>query len=198
LVLFLLALAIAAPVQAQSIGAAPTLIDIPSIGAHAEVVPLGEDENGAMLAPTDPDTVGWYTLGTGIGAPGNALLDGHVDWAGRLRAFGLLGHLTPGDTIQITDTDGNVLHYSVTWTELFDASTAPLEQIFEQTPDEVVTLITCGGRFDPVAHMYVSRWVVRAARSEPIADGSPRARPGARRRRLRTACDRAARAVALH
>ncbi len=161
---------VAAPAYAQPVGAEPALIDIPSIGTHAQIVPLGQEDDGTMQSPTDPDTVGWYNLGTGVGAPGNALLDGHVDWGGRLRVFGLLRQLRPGDTIHITDTNGNVLSYSVTWTRLFDASDAPVDQIFEQTADEQVTLITCGGTFDQAAHMYVSRWVVRATRNEPSAN----------------------------
>jgi len=163
-VLMALALTASAPAYAHAAGAAPAVIDIPSIGTHAQIVPLGEDDDGTMQSPSDPDTVGWYNLGTGIGAPGNALLDGHVDWGGRLRVFGLLRELAPGDPIQITDANGNVLTYSVTWTRLYDANSAPVDQIFEQTPDEQITLITCGGAFDRSAHMYVSRWVVRAAR----------------------------------
>lgn len=146
-------------------GGVPVQIDIPSIGTHAAIVPLGEDDDGTMQAPTDPDTVGWYQLGVGIGTPGNALLDGHVDWGGRLRVFGLLKRLQPGDTFQITDADGNVLNYSVAWTRIYDANTAPVDEIFDQTPDEEVTLITCGGAFDQSIHMYVSRWVVRAVRT---------------------------------
>jgi len=148
----------------------PVRIDIPSIGTHAQIVPLGEDDDGAMAAPGDPDTVGWYQLGVGIGTPGNALLDGHVDWGGRLRVFGLLRRLQPGDPFQLTDSDGDVLTYSVAWTRMYEADTAPLDEIFQQTSDEEVTLITCGGAFDPAIHMYVSRWIVRAARSIPSAD----------------------------
>ena len=61
------------------------------------------------------------------------------------------------------------LSYSVTWTRLYEADNAPLDEIFQQTADEVVTLITCGGAFDQSAHMYVSRWVVRGVRT-PSAD----------------------------
>jgi sortase A len=143
----------------------PVHIDIPSIGTHAQIVPLGEDDDGAMAAPSDPDTVGWYQLGVGIGTPGNALLDGHVDWGGRLRVFGLLRRLQTGDTFSITDADGDVLRYSVTWTRIYEADTAPLDEIFQQTSDEEVTLITCGGAFDPAIHMYVSRWIVRGVRT---------------------------------
>ena len=123
-----------------------------------------------MGAPTDPDTVGWYELGVGVGTPGNALLDGHVDWGGRLRVFGLLRQLQPGDMFQITDADGNVLSYSVSWIRLYEADSAPLDEIFQQTDDEEVTLITCGGDFDRSVRMYVSRWVVRAVRVPLSAD----------------------------
>jgi len=146
-------------------GSQPTAIDIPKIGAHAQVVALGEDDDGAMQAPSDPDTVGWYELGVGVGAPGNALFDGHVDWGGRLRAFGLLKELDPGDAIQITDAAGNVFGYSVAWTKLYTADTAPVDEIFEQSSDEQVTLITCGGAFDTSSRMYLSRWIVRATRT---------------------------------
>ena len=164
-----LCFSLAGPVRAQdlptpAVGTVPVSIDIPSIGAHAPVLPLGQEDDGTMQSPTDPDTVGWYELGTGLGTPGNALLDGHVDWAGRLRVFGLLRQLGPGDTVQITDANGQVFSYSVQWTKLYQADNAPLDEIFSQTADEEVTLITCGGAFDQAAHMYVSRWVVRAAR----------------------------------
>jgi sortase (surface protein transpeptidase) len=139
-------------------------IDIPKIGTHAEVVPLGQDDDGTMQAPADPDTVGWYELGVGMGVPGNALLDGHVDWGGRLRVFGLLRQLQPGDAIEVSDENGNQLEYHVDWTRLYEANSAPLDEIFQQRPEQQITLITCGGQFDQSIRMYVSRWVVRATR----------------------------------
>jgi sortase (surface protein transpeptidase) len=52
------------------------------------------------------------------------------------------------------------------WTRLYEAESAPLDEIFPTTPDEQLTLITCGGQFDQSIHMYLSRWVVRA---EPVS-----------------------------
>ena len=152
-------------------GAQPISIEIPSIAVRAEVVPLGLEDDGAMAAPTDPDTVGWFELGSGIGAPGNVLLDGHVDWGGQLRVFGRLHQLRAGDAIRLSGPAGNVLHYSVVWTRFYpDAETAPLDEIFGQVePAEELTLITCGGSFDASARMYVGRWVVRAVREEPAS-----------------------------
>jgi LPXTG-site transpeptidase (sortase) family protein len=168
------------PARAQgtaplTVGSVPVAIDIPKIGTHAPVVPLGEDDDGTMQSPTDPDTVGWYAPGSGLGAPGNTLLDGHVDWGGRLRVFGLLRQLVPGDAVQITDATGQVYTYNVVWTKLYVADGAPLDEIFDQPTDEEVTLITCGGAFDSAVHMYVSRWVVRAVRTSNAGGPSGRA-----------------------
>jgi sortase (surface protein transpeptidase) len=166
----LLGLSLAAPARSQeeaepaSLGAVPARIDIPRIGTHAEIVPLGLEADGAtMAAPADPDTVGWFEMGPGVGGQGNMLLDGHVDWDGRLRVFGRLNTLNPGDEIRITDTNGLEKAYAVTWVKLYEAEGAPLEEIFTTASDEQITLITCGGAFDRAARMYVSRWVVRAA-----------------------------------
>ena len=147
-----------------AVGNVPTWIEIPRLGTSAAIVPLGLEEDGAMASPVDPDTVGWWQEGPGVGGQGNMLLDGHVDWGGRLRVFGLLQRLEPGDLIYVAGQDGATRTYSVLWNRLYeDADAAPLDEIFPTTPDEQLTLITCGGEFNHSARMYVGRWVVRAA-----------------------------------
>jgi len=69
---------------------APVLLKIPALGVDADVVPVGMDADGAMDVPKDPDTAVWWSLGPGTGVPGNVVIAAHVDWAGRLRVFGLL------------------------------------------------------------------------------------------------------------
>lgn len=152
----------------------PAVVTIPKIGLEAPVVSVGLEEDGAMAAPTDPDTVGWYELGPGLGVPGNAILAGHVDWGGRLRTFGQLRRLEPGDMVSVTDLSGAAYRYRVTWTQLFDADTAPVEEVFAQSMEQEVTLITCGGVFDPATRQYLGRLVVRAVR-EAAAGSDPMA-----------------------
>jgi LPXTG-site transpeptidase (sortase) family protein len=151
--------------QPAASGSVPATISIPRIGTEAAVVPLGMDDEGVLDAPSDPDTVGWFMLGPGVGAPGNAILDGHVDWGGRLRVFGLLKTLRPGDDVLVTDQDGQTFRYSVAWTRLVDADAA-VDDIYAQGSDQELTLITCGGAFDQSIHMYLSRWVVRAVSAD--------------------------------
>src|SRR5207245_2113155 len=59
--------------------AEPAAVSIPRLGTTADIVPLGLEADGATIeAPVDPDTVGWYRFSAQLGAPGNAVLMGHV------------------------------------------------------------------------------------------------------------------------
>ena len=82
---------------------APVELKIPGLGVDADVLPVGMDPDGAMGVPTDPDTAVWWSLGSGTGVPGNVVIAGHVNWGGRLRIFGLLHTLGPGDSIVLVD-----------------------------------------------------------------------------------------------
>lgn len=151
----------------RSPGTPPAVITIPAIGLEAPVVPLELEPDGSMAAPRDPDTVGWFDLGPGLGQPGNVLLDGHVDWGGRPRAFGRLQLIAAGDRVQLADADGSLVAYHVVWRAWYDAATTDVDDIFGQTSDQELTMITCGGVFDHAQHQYLSRLVVRAVRDEP-------------------------------
>ena len=54
--------------------------------------------------------------------------------------------------------------YGVISRNQYGATTAPIGEIVGDTPTEVVTLITCGGTFDPRVGEYNNRIVVRAQR----------------------------------
>ncbi len=122
---------------------------------------LGRTSDGALDAPKNPDNLGWYKLGPKPGEPGNALIDGHVDWAGKVRAFWYLKKLTPGDRVIVTDSDGVNHVFAVEWSKWFDAN-APVNELFAQSDQAEITLITCGGQFDQATHQYLSRLAVRA------------------------------------
>ncbi len=142
--------------------AVPTRLLIPSIDVDSEVVQVGLTPEGAMDAPKDPDQIGWYNLGPIPGEPGNAAIVGHVDWAGRVRAFWNLQFLEPGDQIEVRTRDDTSYRFEVQWLRWYDAATAPIEEIFGGDEIPEITLITCGGVFDREAHLYLSRLVVRA------------------------------------
>ena len=130
-----------------------------------------QDPAADLPAPTDPDTIGWYDFSGRLGLPGNAVLVGHVDWGGRLRAFGGLKDLRKGDAIEVVDEAERHLSYSVDDVQTVDANAPTSDFITQHGPDEELTLITCGGEFDRKTHQYLRRVIVRAQRTTTAATG---------------------------
>lgn len=79
-------------------GSPPTRIRIPSIRVDAPLTGLGLDHDGGLEVPppTRRDLAGWYRDGTTPGAPGTALIAGHVDDASGPGVFYHLGALRRG------------------------------------------------------------------------------------------------------
>jgi len=146
-------------------GSPPVRISIPAIGLDTDVMPVATDDDGAMSAPDNPDAVGWYSLGPGIGIGGNVVLAAHVDWGGRLRAFGRLHSVSEGDSVTIWDASGGAERYVVQSSDWVEAEGAAVEEIFGSREAPTITLITCGGTFDPWSHQYLHRLIVRALRT---------------------------------
>lgn len=143
-------------------GVPPVKLALPSLGVEAAVEPVAQDPDGAMSAPSDPDEVAWYRLGPGMGVPGNVVFAAHVDWGGRPRVFGSLHRLEPGDPVLVVDAEGCGYEYVVESSQWVRAEGAPVEEIFAQPPEPVLTLITCGGEYVPSRREYLDRLIVRA------------------------------------
>jgi sortase (surface protein transpeptidase) len=148
------------PVATGPWGVPPVQLMIPSLGVEAVVEAVGQDPDGAMSTPTQPDDVAWYELGMGV--PGNVVVAAHVNWGGRLRAFGELHLLEVGDIIQVIDAEGHGYEYAVESSHWVRAEGAPLDEIFAQPPVMMMTLITCGGEYVPSRREYLDRLIVRA------------------------------------
>ena len=143
-------------------GVPPASLAIPKLGVDAEVAPVNYDQDGLMDVPPDPDMVAWFEYGPGMGVGGNAIFAAHVDWGGRPRVFNQLASLELGDAVLIMDVQGRGFQYVVESTHVYDAEGAPVEEIFAQTVDPIITLITCGGRYNPATREYLDRIVVVA------------------------------------
>jgi hypothetical protein len=154
------------PVVDAPVRVAPVVLKIPSLGVNADIVPVGEDPDGAMDVPPNPDIVAWWSLGYGTGETGNVVLAGHVNWdfGARLGVFGRLRQLQAGDEVVVVDERLREYHYAVTWSRQVTADGAPIDEFFGDSQPAGVTLITCGGAFDVGAHMYVDRIIVRAVK----------------------------------
>ncbi|MBI4498957.1 MAG: sortase [Chloroflexi bacterium] len=146
---------------------------IHAIGVDAPIVAVGLDADGAMAAPDGPDVVGWFAAGPRPGSVGNVLMDGHVDWAdrsagtARRAVFWRLRELTPGEELAVVAGESRFI-YRVRASLRFAWDDPEAVQVLAPSHEALLTLITCGGTFDPASRDYSHRRVIVAefARTE--------------------------------
>jgi sortase (surface protein transpeptidase) len=143
-------------------GDGPTSIAIPAIGVHAPIVAVGLQANGAMQLP-NPGQVGWYRLGPRPGAPGPAVLIGHVDNHTGPDVFYRLRQLRPGDQILIGQSDGTTTRFLVGRLAQHPKTALPTNRIWTTTTRPLLRLITCGGPFIHATGHYRDNQIVYAS-----------------------------------
>ncbi|SFW43933.1 class F sortase [Amycolatopsis australiensis] len=155
--------------QAQHVVAAlpksdPVSIDIPKIGAHSSLIPLGVNADNTIEVPpvTTPLQAGWYSYAPTPGEVGPAVVLGHVDGNHQKGIFFRLKELAPGDRVSITRKDGTTAVFEVTKVHQVPKKDFEREGVYDDTAGPELRLITCGGVFDRSAHNYVDNIVVYA------------------------------------
>jgi hypothetical protein len=139
----------------------PRLLQIPRLGVHASIQPVGMDAQGRMDVPTTWTEVGWYDLGFKPGEKGSAVMDGHLDdTSGAPAVFWYIKDLQPGDQIIVTDNNNQTYTFVVTKTTSYPFNEAPMQEIFDTTDQSRLNLITCDGSWDRSTHNYSNRIVV--------------------------------------
>lgn len=113
---------------------------IPAIGVETPVVSLTMTADRALVPPSDPGLVGWWSQGAGPGdAEGSVVIVGHSVSTGG-GAFDEIDKLSSGDLIHIEHLDYRVQSVEV-------MSKADLarraEEIFDQSVPERLLLVTC-------------------------------------------------------
>lgn len=142
--------------------AEPVSVSIPRIGAESNLIPLGLTPDGAMAVPDTAGQAGWYEHGPRPGAPGPAIVVGHVDYKGEQGVFGRLTQLRVGDDILIGTADGTVLRYRTHRVQQVGKDDFPWDQVARDTPWPELRVVTCTGAFDRVARSYVDNLIVYA------------------------------------
>ncbi|MEV5877918.1 class F sortase [Streptomyces sp. NPDC052101] len=146
--------------------ALPQRVDIPRLGVQAPVMSRGLDTRGAIDPPPfdQPGVVGWYGAGTKPGAPGAALLVGHVDTWTRPAVFYKLSTLRPGNTVRVYRSDGRVAAFTVDDVRVLPRAGFDAHQAYgPHRPGRAeLRLITCGGSFDRASRSYTANVVVSA------------------------------------
>jgi hypothetical protein len=125
----------------------PRYIDIPKLGVHARVLPVGVTSSGALGTPDNVYDTDWFNQSAKPGQPGAMLIDGHVSsWTTNGVFYGIKT-LVAGDTVQVERGDGVVFTYKVIKSQIYSANdvnmTAALTPIVAGHPG--LNLITCTG-----------------------------------------------------
>lgn len=142
-------------------GDLPVRLLIPKLEIDAEVQRLGVTSTGNMAAPNNFTDVSWYKHGTVPGFKGSAVVAGHVDNAlGTPAIFYELPKLELGDSIYVTNSAGEKLHFQVIDKEIYRYDQAPAEKIFNDSTGTYLNLITCQGDWVPEARSAENRLVV--------------------------------------
>ncbi|MFM1967128.1 MAG: hypothetical protein RL134_2853, partial [Actinomycetota bacterium] len=150
----------------------PTEIAIPAINVRTTVEIVGLDDRDQVEVPYDVTRAGWYRYSAKPGSgEGSTVIVGHVDGVDQgAGAFYDLRELRPGDTVTVTRADDRRIAYEVVAREVFAKDRVPLRELFSRSGPERLTLITCGGPFDPASLEYTDNVVVTAV---PLMTAAP-------------------------
>jgi hypothetical protein len=144
----------------------PVRLEVPALGVDAPLDRAGVRPDGQMELPDDVGRAGWYRFGPAPGAPGSAVLAGHVDDAEQgLGALAPLREAEPGQEVLVTDAAGATTRWRVVSRELLDKQALPVDLLFGREGAPRLTLVTCGGPFLPDVGGYRDNVVVVA---EPL------------------------------
>lgn len=142
----------------------PNRLDIPSIGVSAPFTALSLDRQGTLIPPPDTDNnlVGWYKAGPSPGERGNAIVAGHVDTKIGPAVFSMLNTLKAGSKVTVTRDDGILATFVVDKVQTYKKKDFPDQQVYGDTNDAQLRVITCGGAYDHTAKDYTANVVAFA------------------------------------
>ena len=154
-------------------GAVPErmVIDAANVDHDVEIL---EVIDGVMQAPTGPNVVSWYKETARLGESNNMVIAAHVNWWNVPEGpFFHLQGLVEGDRVEITGEDGMTYVYEVQWVRQESNLEAPNPEVIGPTGEQSLTMITCGGEWDPSISEYNERTVARAVQVEVIPTQEP-------------------------
>lgn len=135
---------------------------IPSIGVDSGVIKIGKSSDGSIESPRVFDQVGQYALGPTPGEIGPAVIVGHVDSLTGPAVFWRLRELSPGQDIEIVRQDGSVAKFRVDRIAEYSQDDFPTDQVYGNTGNAELRLITCSGAFNIFTGKYSNNTVVYA------------------------------------
>jgi sortase (surface protein transpeptidase) len=142
--------------------APPVRIRIPAAGVDSRLQRLGQEADGTIQVPEDPDVAGWYANGPRPGQRGPAVILGHVDSKAGPAVFFRLERVRRGDVVHVDRSDGTTVGFRVTRLLRVPKDRFPSEHVYAPSLDTSLRLVTCGGRFDHRTGSYRDNVIVFA------------------------------------
>lgn len=141
-------------------------LTIPEIGVDSTIRPMGVRDDGTVAVPPvdQPELTGWYRNGPSPGEAGPAVILGHVT-APEPAVFFDLGALEPGDTVEVTRTDGTVAVFDVDAVVSVRKDSFPAADVYGPLDHAGLRLVTCGGAYDRETREYLDNVIVYASLS---------------------------------
>lgn len=140
----------------------PVWIKVPSIAAESSLVGTGLNQDRTIEVPPvdQPMQASWYKFSPTPGEAGPAVILGHVDGKHQKGVFWRLHEVKPGAEVLIGRQDGSVAEFVVDEVKRVPKKAFPTDEVYGDTSDAQVRLITCGGEFDKAARSYLDNWIV--------------------------------------
>ncbi len=151
------------PILSRSV---PVSISLPSIGITSNLLQLGLNPDHSVQVPplAKNSQAGWYDKSPTPGQLGPAVILGHVDSAEYGPAvFFKLGAMRPGDSVDVRRSDNTDAVFRVDRVVSYPKNTFPTFEVYGNTDNAALRLITCGGKFDFSTHNYLNNIVVYAS-----------------------------------
>jgi len=142
---------------------APARLRIPSLAVDASVERLHRLADGTVDVPHAWDDTGWYADGPRPGEPGPSVLLGHVDSTSGPAVFARLRELSTGDRVDVVDSTGAVLRFTVERVQCSEKRAFPTKEVYLPTLRPELRLVTCGGRSDRISDHYVDNAIAFAS-----------------------------------
>ncbi|MGW1675810.1 class F sortase [Saccharopolyspora sp. NPDC002376] len=151
----------------------PTWIEIPKIDARSSLIPLGLNPDRTVAVPSvhEPMQASWYRYSPTPGEVGPSVVLGHVNGDGQDGIFARLQELQPGDEIRIGRQDGTIARFVVHRMAQEPKTGFPHEEVYGDTADPQIRLITCGGSFDSSARSYRDNIIAFATLAGTVQSG---------------------------
>ncbi|WP_433782923.1 class F sortase [Actinomycetospora sp. CA-101289] len=152
----------APPASGPVASSAPTRVRVPAIGADSSLVPVGLDARHRVAVPpaSQPMQAAWYSRSPTPGAVGPAVVLGHVNGNGRDGIFADLSRVRPGQEVEVDREDGRTAVFTVYRVTTVPKTAFPTTEVYGNTPDAQIRLVTCGGTLDESQHSYLSNVIV--------------------------------------